>query len=59
MGNFGAILDEMFKALKGVFSGLPKLIHVILWGLSAIIILPCVFVTHFFYPMWEEWGKEF
>jgi len=44
--------DEFFPLFK-------KFMHLFLWALSAIVVLPCVFVTHHLYPLWEEWGKEF
>jgi hypothetical protein len=36
---------------------LKKGAHIFLWAISAVIVLPCAFVTHFFYPIWEDWGK--
>ena len=30
-----------------------------LWVLSAVIILPCVFVAGTIYPMWEKWAEDF
>jgi len=53
------VFKEIGSLLKGAVGWIPKAIHIVLWGLSAIIILPCVFVTHFIYPLWEKWGKEF
>jgi len=36
-----------------------KFFSVVLWGLSAIIVLPCVFVAGVLYPLWMEWGEGF
>ncbi|MFA6432423.1 MAG: hypothetical protein WCV82_01200 [Candidatus Paceibacterota bacterium] len=41
-------MDFFFKAIKFV-----------IWGLLAIIILPCVFVAGTIYPVWVEWGEDF
>ena len=43
-----ASMDFFFKAIKFV-----------IWGLLAIIILPCVFVAGTIYPVWVEWGEDF
>jgi hypothetical protein len=66
-GGGGNVLEEMFSALftllgemiGAFFSVLPKIIKFILWVVSAIIILPCVFVAGNIYPKWAEWGEEF
>ncbi len=57
--GIGDALKEFFSLLAEVFSFVPKLLKIVLWGLCGIIILPCVFVTHHFYTAWEDWGKEF
>ncbi|MDE1967167.1 MAG: hypothetical protein KGI45_03845 [Patescibacteria group bacterium] len=46
---------EMFGILMEL---LPKLINLVLWALSAVIILPCVFVAGVLYPKWTEWGEH-
>lgn len=50
-----AIWKEMASA---VWSVIPKIISFILWAISGIIILPCVFVAGSLYPMWQEWGED-
>lgn len=47
---------EMFSAFMDV---LPKAISFVLWLLSAVVILPCVFVAGTIYPAWEKWGEGF
>ena len=47
---------EMFLAFLGV---LPKAISLFLWVISAVFILPCVFVAGHIYPKWVEWGEDF
>ena len=57
------MIKEVFKAIGDMFAAmigvLPKVIHFVLWVLSAIIILPCVFVAGNIYPAWIKWGEEF
>jgi hypothetical protein len=57
------MISEVFKAIGDMFAAvigvLPKVIHFVLWVLSAIIILPCVFVAGNIYPAWIKWGEEF
>jgi hypothetical protein len=53
---FFSLIGEMIGAF---FAVLPKVIHFILWVLTAIIILPCVFVAGEIYPKWVEWGSDF
>lgn len=45
---------EMFNVLTDI---IPKAINFILWVLSGLIILPCVFISGIFFPMWTEWGE--
>jgi len=52
---FGAIGDM----LVAFFRVLPTVIKFVLWVLSAIIILPCVFVAGTIYPNWVKWGEDF
>ncbi len=56
MSEFFKAIGDMFAAVIGV---LPKVIHFVLWVISAIIILPCVFVAGNIYPAWVKWGEEF
>ncbi len=56
MSEFFKAIGDMFAAVIGV---LPKVIHFVLWVISAIIILPCVFVAGNIYPAWVKWDEEF
>lgn len=56
---FGAIFGLIGEMLGAFFSVLPKAIMFVLWILSAIIILPCVYVAGEIYPTWVEWGEDF
>ncbi len=56
---FKALFDlfiEMFMAFLAV---LPKVLKFLLWVISAVFILPCVFVAGNIYPAWVEWGEDF
>lgn len=59
MDAIGEISGLLGSFLKGLFSLLGKGGKIFLWGLCAVVILPCVFVAHVFYPLWTEWGKDF
>ena len=63
MLTFGETLTELFNVWKEMllafWSVIPKAISVFLWVLSAIIILPCVFIAGNIYPKWVEWGEDF
>ena len=52
---FWELVKEMYNSFMDV---LPAAIYFILWLLSAIIILPCVFVAGTLYPKWVEWGES-
>ena len=54
-----AFFDIWKEMLSGFFSVLPTAIFFCLWLLSAIIILPCVYVAGILYPKWVEWGEGF
>ena len=60
---FAEIVTELFKLIKEMldafFEVLPTVISFIFWALSAIIILPCVFVAGTIYPQWVKWGEDF
>lgn len=49
------VWTEMFGVLMGA---LPRLLSLVLWILSGIIILPCVYVAGNLYPAWTDWGGE-
>ena len=55
-GEFFKVIGEMIGAF---FAVLPKVLGFILWVISAIIILPCVFVAGNIYPFWVKWGEDF
>ena len=52
---FWDLAKEMYSSFMKV---LPTAILFILWLLSAIIILPCVFVAGTLYPKWVDWGEK-
>lgn len=47
---------EMWKAAWPMFK---TALSFCLWVITAIIILPCVFISGTIYPLWEDWGKKF
>ncbi|MFA6314897.1 MAG: hypothetical protein WC648_00820 [Candidatus Paceibacterota bacterium] len=56
------IANGLSSVIKGVFGWFakmaPKAISLLLWILTAVIILPCVFVAGELYPKWVKWGEE-
>lgn len=60
------MVSELFKDLFNVWKEmfnlvlelLPKFTVLLLWIISGIIILPCVFIAGTFYPKWTEWGEK-
>lgn len=56
---FGALFTLAGEMIGAFFTVLPKVIKFVLWVISAIIILPCVFVAGNIYPKWVEWGEDF
>jgi len=46
---------EMWEILKAI---VPRAILFCLWILTAIIVLPCVFVSGVIYPKWVDWGEN-
>jgi len=59
----GEIFSELFKIWGAMVGHLvdiaPKVFSFSLWALSALIILPAVFIAGNLYPLWEEWGEDF
>ena len=57
------ILTELWDGGSELFGHimeiLPKVLHFTLWAVSALIILPAVFIAGNLYPMWVEWGEDF
>ncbi|MBU6426783.1 hypothetical protein KGQ27_00910 [Patescibacteria group bacterium] len=62
METFASIVSQLWsiwaEMLEAVWSILPKAISFLFWVLSAIVILPCVFVAGQLYPKWVEWGED-
>lgn len=52
--EFVGLAKEIFGAICGV---IPGAFYFMLWVISAIFILPCVFVAGTLYPKWVEWGE--
>jgi hypothetical protein len=63
MSTFFDAFKELFSVWKEMLSAfwavLPKVISVCLWVLTAILILPCVFIANNIYPSWVKWGEDF
>ncbi len=38
---------------------LQKIFSFLLWVLTGLIILPCVFMASVYFPKWEKWGEGF
>jgi hypothetical protein len=36
-----------------------KILKFVVWVVSGVFILPCMFVASVLYPKWEKWGDEF
>ncbi|MES2314466.1 MAG: hypothetical protein V4524_00825 [Patescibacteria group bacterium] len=57
------IFSTLFEAFKEIVSAffefIPKVLHVCLWAITGVIILPCVFVANHFFPKWVKWGEDF
>ena len=62
MEMIGQMITELFKVWSAMWSAiwavLPRAIGFFLWILSAIVILPCVFVSGVLYPRWVKWGED-
>jgi hypothetical protein len=56
LGLFFGLIKEM---LEVGLAFLPKFISFFLWIISAILILPCVFIASNIYPKWTKWGEDF
>ena len=63
MDVFGELFGEIAKVwaemLGAFFAILPKLLKFVFWVISAVVILPCVFVAGNIYPAWVKWGEDF
>jgi hypothetical protein len=57
------LLSDLYAVFKEIMSTLfefiPKVLHIILWAVLGVIVLPCVFIANHFYPMWVKWGEGF
>ena len=58
-GAFRALIDVWKEMWKGGMPMIGIALSFSLWVLSAIIILPCVYVSGVLYPLWEKWGEKF
>lgn len=56
IGHVFKVFSEMFSAFFGV---LPKVFSLCMWVLTAVFVLPCVYVAAHIYPKWVEWGENF
>lgn len=36
-----------------------KIVSFVLWVITFILIMPCMFVATVIYPRWEKWGEDF
>ncbi|MCX6718921.1 MAG: hypothetical protein NTZ38_00895 [Candidatus Taylorbacteria bacterium] len=63
METIGSIFSELWNVWKAMFSAvwsvLPKAVSFLLWLLSGIVILPCIYISGTLYPEWEKWGESF
>ncbi len=60
IGSMAKMFIDVWKEmLSALWEVLPTAILFCLWLLSAIIILPCVYVASIIYPKWVEWGEGF
>lgn len=58
-GLFGALWEVWKEMASALFAVIPIALHFLLWAISGIIILPCVFIAGSLYPKWIEWGEDF
>jgi hypothetical protein len=62
MEQFGQVFVELFEIWKQMASAfflfIKRMIIILLWLLSAVFILPCVFIAGTLYPLWTEWGED-
>ncbi|MFA6295501.1 MAG: hypothetical protein WC666_03725 [Candidatus Paceibacterota bacterium] len=49
------VWTEMFSAFISV---LPKAFYFSIWIICGIFILPCVYISAVFFPMWTDWGEN-
>jgi hypothetical protein len=58
-----SVVTPLMEIVKEIFDVLvefvPKVLHVCLWALTGVIVLPCVFVANHFFPKWVKWGEGF
>ncbi len=58
-GLFKSLIDLWTEMFGKLFPMLLVGLSFLLWVVTALIVLPCVFVAGTLYPMWEKWGEEF
>lgn len=57
--EIGSVFIEAIKAsFTFIFEYGGKVFNVFLWIIVGALIIPCVFVTNVFYPMWEKWAEN-
>lgn len=49
-----SVWKEMFAKFIEIT---PKIISFFLWVITALVVLPCVFVAGEIYPRWVKWGE--
>lgn len=63
MEIFGEIVKGLFDMSKEIWMALYPMaktaIMFTLWVLAAVLIIPCVYVSNSFYPVWEKWSEKF
>ena len=53
------LIDIIKEILSVLREFIPKVLHICLWAVTGIIILPSVFIANHFFPMWVKWGEDF
>ena len=52
-------MDTFKELFSVIFEFGRKFLHIFLWALTGVFILPCVFVANHFFPAWVKWGEDF
>ena len=56
---FKAIGEAMREMWSIFFEFFIKAVHVSVWALLGIIVLPAVYIANHFFPKWVKWGEDF